>query len=394
MIREYLKIGFENLKHRKLRSLLTVLGIVIGIGAIVGLVIISQGLENAVVEQFEKIGTDKIYVTPKAFVTGNIPQGLTNKDVETLEGMNDFDFVTPFLISSGNIEFGRETEFIFQIAGYPSDDTEKRLQDIDIGLESGRYFKKGEKFVAIVGHQFAHDLFDKEVRVNSPITIKDRKFRVIGVFESIGNTDDDTAAYIPLDTAREIFDKQDEVSVIELNLKDGLDVNEVADRVERKLKRARDDEDFTILTPEQALETFGVVLGIIQVVLGGIAAISLLVGAIGIMSSMLTSVLERKREIGIMKSVGARNSRILLLFLFESGIIGVVGGFLGILFGSLLAKAVGLIAAAAGFQLLLIRLNPWVLLGGLLFSIIVSILSGIFPAYQAARLQPVEAMRE
>ena len=394
MIREYLKISLENLKHRKLRSLLTVLGIVIGIGAIVALVIISQGLENAVVEQFEKIGTDKIYVTPKSFLSGNLPQGLTSKDAETLEQMNDFDFVTPWLVSSGNVEFGRETEFIFQIAGYPSDDTEKRLQDIDLGLESGRYFKEGEKFVAITGNQFAHDLFDKEVRVNSQVTIKDRKFRVIGVFESIGNTDDDTAVYIPLDTAREIFDKPNEVSVIELNLKDGLDVNEVADRVERKLKRARDDEDFSILTPEQALESFGVVLGIIQMVLGGIAAISLLVGAIGIMSSMFTSVLERRKEIGIMKSVGAKNSNILVLFLMESGMIGLVGGFLGIVAGSLIAKAVGLIASLAGFQLLLIKLNPWVLSGGLLFSIIVSMLSGIFPAFQAAKLPPIEAMRE
>src|SRR3989344_1275670 len=105
MIREYLKISLENLKHRKLRSLLTVLGIVIGIGAIVALVIISQGLENAVVEQFEKIGTDKIFVTPKTFTSGNLPQGLSTKDIETLEGMNDFDFVTPYLASRGNVEF-------------------------------------------------------------------------------------------------------------------------------------------------------------------------------------------------------------------------------------------------------------------------------------------------
>ena len=397
MLKDYLNIAVKSLRQRKMRSFLTVLGIVIGIGAIVALLTVSQGLENAVVEQFKKLGTDKVYVVPKAaFHSGNIPKGLTQNDLDTVERLSYFDFVTPFVMGNGNVEFSKEKQFISQIVGYPTDKAKERLQSYDIGLQEGRYFKNGEKYAAIIGIRFSEpgEIFEKSVRLGNKITIKETKFTVIGIFNSFGNSEDDSAIYIPVEAAREIFDKPDEISIIELNIKDGIDPNKIADIVKRKMESARDNGEFDVLTQEQFLTTFTDILMIVNVVLGGIAAISLVVGAVGIMTSMFTSVVERRKQIGIMKAIGARNTNILSLFMMEAAFIGAVGGFFGVILGIAIAKLVGYLAAAAGFQLLLIKISPSVIILGMIFAVGISVLSGIFPSYMASRLHPVEAMRK
>ena len=158
------------------------------------------------------------------------------------------------------------------------------------------------------------------------------------------------------------------------------------------MKRKRDDTNFQVVTATQILEQINQVLGVMQFVLVGIAAISLVVGAIGIMNSMYTSVLERTKDIGIMKAIGARNSDILKIFLIESGLIGLVGGIFGILLGSAMALIIGQLSKNAGFSLI-IKIEPLVLIFGLLFAFVVGIISGILPAYQASRLKPVDALR-
>ena len=162
--------------------------------------------------------------------------------------------------------------------------------------------------------------------------------------------------------------------------------------VEKELERKRGDTNFQVLTASQILEQIGQILGVMQIVLVGIAAISLLVGAIGIMNSMYTSVLERTKDIGIMKAIGARNADILQIFLIESGMIGLVGGLLGTALGTGMALAVEPFAKNAGFPLI-ITLEMGVLLFGLLFAFVIGMISGILPAYQASKLKPVDALR-
>ena len=163
-------------------------------------------------------------------------------------------------------------------------------------------------------------------------------------------------------------------------------------KIEKELKQKRDDTNFQVLTAAQIVEQINNVLGIVQVVLVGIAMISLIVGAIGILNSMYTSVLERTKDIGIMKAVGARNSDILKIFLIESGLMGFVGGIFGIILGIVVALIVGEIASNSGF-LLLIKIEIPLLLFGLLFSFLVGMISGTLPAYQASKLKPVDALR-
>ena len=155
-----------------------------------------------------------------------------------------------------------------------------------------------------------------------------------------------------------------------------------------------DDENFEIFTPEQLLQQLKTILGIIQVVLVGIAAISIIVGAVGITNSMYTNVLERTKDIGIMKSIGAKNSDILIIFLIESGMQGFIGGTIGIMLGVGIGKIVEYLAKISGFSLLKVPINPLILLGGLLFAVIVGLVSGYFPARQAAKLRPVDALKD
>jgi len=178
-----------------------------------------------------------------------------------------------------------------------------------------------------------------------------------------------------------------------VNIKEGIDINDAEKIIETELLRSFDDEDFDILTPEQILREINTILGAVQTVVSGIAAISLIVGAIGIMNAMFTSVLERTREIGIMKAIGARNSDIAAIFLAEAGIIGTVGGLMGVAIGTVLAFSVGAAAKAFGFPLLSIKVDPVTIIVALLFSFAIGSLAGLVPAMQAANLKPVDALR-
>ncbi|MBW2987271.1 ABC transporter permease [Candidatus Woesearchaeota archaeon] len=392
MIKDYFIIAFKNLRERKVRSWLTILGIIISIASIVALISISNGLEDSIKEQFVKFGSNRFYVV----VPGGQPgtgTGLTTRDVDALESMPDFEYVTPYLIiPSAELEYSKETVYSSLFA-WPSEDSDRRFEDYDFTFKEGGPFRDGQKYVAIFGSVAATDLFDKDVHVKNKVAIKDIKFEVVGILESFGNRQDDSAIYIPIDTARTLFDKPDEVSLIDVTVKSGRDIDEVAEKARRLLERKRKDENFEILTPTQILKMLSQILGIVQAILVSIAAISLVVGAVGIMNSMYTSVMERTKSIGVMKSIGARNKDILFLFLLESGMIGFVGGIIGIILGYIASYGVAVYAASAGYSILKINLDVFLIIGGLLFATLIGMMSGVLPARKAAKLHPVDALR-
>ncbi|MFP4046110.1 MAG: ABC transporter permease, partial [Candidatus Aenigmatarchaeota archaeon] len=205
---------------------------------------------------------------------------------------------------------------------------------------------------------------------------------------------DDRSVMMPLDTARELFNKDDEVSAIYVDTEDTFDVNEVAEDIEDRLEDERGEKDFTVQTMEQVQASVNNILGMVQALFLGVAGISILVGGVGVMNTMYTSVLEKTREIGIMKAVGARNSHIMILFLFESGMMGLIGGVLGVGFGLGLAKvAEFFIQQSFGLGMLEAAVTPELILGALGFSFGIGTLSGLFPARKASRLNPVDALR-
>ncbi len=392
MFIDYFTLALKSIRHRKLRSWLTVIGIVIGVAAIISLITLSRSLEGTIQEQFESFGANRILISAKGFQgPGTLSQGLTTEDVETIEKISGFDYVIPGLFRAGEVNYKEETSFT-QIGGIPSEYYEDFYKDTSIEIEQGRNIQEGETHVAIIGSRVATDMFKKDIHAGDKITLGHIEFRVIGILEELGNAQDDNQISIPLDDARELFGEQESVDLIIAQVKNTADIPQLQEKIEKELERKRDDTNFQVLTASQILEQIGQVLGIMQIVLVGIAAISLIVGAIGIMNSMYTSVLERTKEIGIMKAVGAQNKDILSIFLIESGLIGLVGGALGVLIGASLALAIGPFSKNAGFTIH-ITLEPLVLLFGLVFAFVVGIIAGILPAWQASRLKPIDALR-
>lgn len=396
----YLKLSWDSIAHRKTRSWLTILGIFVGIAAIVTLISLGQGMQAVVTEQFEQMGVDKIMIMPGQSLTstGLAGEALTTDDVEFIEKIKGVKLVSQMVYKNAKVEFKDKVVYGFVI-GLPTDESMEVVMSMqNFNLEYGRNLEKKDKNKAVVGCRHMNgELFDKKVRIGDSVYAEDQKFSVIGAMECIGSKADDEQIYIPLDAARDLFDEPIKVDYIIVQVKDGYDPGAVAEVIKEKMRKDRDlekgEEDFTVQTSEQLMESFGAILGVVQAVLIGIAAISLLVGGIGIMNIMYTSVLERTKEIGTMKAVGARNEDIMYIFLIESGLMGFGGGVIGVFVGIMLGKLIEGLAAQTGYVFLKITVDPWLVVGSLFFSFVIGALSGILPAKRAAKLKPVDALR-
>ena len=351
-MKDYFSLAFNNLKRRKLRSWLTMIGIFIGIAAVVALISLGQGLQNAIEEQFEQLGSDKIIIQPK----GMGPPGsagsslkLTSKDLKVIENVRGVEYASGYLIKQGQAKYKGESGIGFS-TGMTAKDFERMMEMTGLEVIDGRGLKEGDKFKVVVGYNHIYeDTWEKSLKIGSTIEIEGYDFKVIGVVDKIGNPIDDNLLYVSKDILKEILNIEDEESQIIAKTALGFDPEDVAETIKRKLRQFRGEkegqETFSVQTSEQLLETFSNIFGVVQAVLVGIAAISLLVGGIGIMNTMYTSVLERTKEIGTMKAIGAKNSDILSIFLIESGLLGLVGGIIGIAIGISLSKGAEYIAA-------------------------------------------------
>ena len=401
MIKDFFVLGLNNLKRRKLRSWLTMIGIFIGIAAVVALISLGQGLQDYISDEFEKLGADKIIIQPK----GMGPPGtagpsliLTSDDLHVIENVKGVKWAIGFLIKQGKAEYKDEVGIGFGIGSNPED--LELLQEIQsFEIKEGRDLKEGDKFKVVVGYNHIYgDIWNKPMQVGSTMQIEGYDFKVIGVLKKIGNPIDDGSLYVTKDILKEILNVEDEESQIMVKTAEGFEPSEVAETIERKLRKSRgekeDQETFSVQTSEQLLGVFQNIFAVVQGVLVGIAGISLLVGGVGIMNTMYTAVLERTKEIGTMKAIGAKNSQILLLFLLESGLLGLVGGLIGVGIGISLAKGAEYLAGVyIGTPLLQASMNPVIMIGALIFSFVIGTLSGIAPAYQASKLKPAEALR-
>jgi len=403
MIKDYFKIAFRSLKERKARSILTVLGIFLAILTIFVLMSLSLGLNDFVNEQFEMLGTDKFFIQPKGQAGAPGSGGaieLTLDDVEIINKVKGVDIATYFVIGNAKIEFNEKQRYYMAI-GLPKDERESELifEASDLKIEDGRFLKNSDKGKILMGYNYKYkNLFSKPVNTGDVIKLNEVEFKVTGILESVGNPADDQQVYISYEDFKELFNSGDRVDIIYAQIKVGEDIKEVADRAERKLMKFRDvDEktiDFTISTPEELLAMFGNILNILTVFLIGIGLISIIVGGIGIANTMYTSVLERQKEIGTMKAIGARNSDILFIFVIESGILGLFGGIAGVVGGIGIAKGIEYVARVyLGVDMLRASLSPIIIIGSLGFAFGVGLISGVLPSYQASKLKPVDALR-
>jgi putative ABC transport system permease protein len=404
MIKDYFRLAYQGAKHRRLRSWLTMIGIFIGIAAVVALISLSQGLQSAISEQFVKLGSDKIIV--QGVGSGFGPPGtgvevpLTEDDEKVLDGIRGVDIVVGRLIKTVRVEFEDEIKYAY-VASIPS---EKEKIDLaveanDYEIEQGRLLNKGDKYKVMVGYDFADDFFEESLMLRDKLKIEDQDFSVVGIMKKSGNPQQDGTLVAPESALREILSLGNEFDIIPIKVSSGEDISVVTERVKKELRKHRNveegKEDFSVETPEDILSTLNTILMIVQGVLVGIAAISLLVGGIGIMNTMYTAVIERTKEIGIMKATGARNGQVLLLFMIESGFLGFFGGLIGVSLGLIISKSVEFVAFQIyGSFLIRADFNLFLVLGALTFAFLIGAASGVFPARQAAKLKPVDALRK
>ena len=406
MIQDYFKMAYKNLWVRKTRSLLTILGIFLAILTIFVLVSLSLGLKGFVDEQFEMLGGNKFFIQPKGSVGGiGLPGGaveLTIDDVEIVEKVGGVGGVTYLSLENGKIEFKDDPARYYFVMGMPNEDPKKSdlfFEAINLDIDEGRMLKKGDRKKILIGYNYKYrNLFNSPVVSGNKLKINGIEFEVVGVLEAIGNPGDDQQVYIPLDDLKEIFDSGNRVDMIWVETEKGIDLEKVAERTEKKLKQFRDVDDktidFTLQTPKEMIAMFNNILNILLAFLIGIGSISILVGGIGIANTMYTSVLERNKEIGTMKAIGAKNSDILLIFVIEAGILGFVGGGLGLFAGIVIAKSVEYISAVLiGSDIIRASMNPYLLVGVLAFAFFIGVISGLTPSYQASKLRPVDALR-
>lgn len=401
MFEEYFRIAFRNLRRRKLRSWLTIMGIFISITILFLLVSLSLGLQNAIEEQFRALGTDKIFIQPKGQLGVSGAGGavsLTDADVDIIEKVQGVKEVSVMVISTAKVEFNDEIRFVNAIGLDPG--------SIDLFFESGGYtiidgrnLRKKDLNDLVIGWQYKYkNWLKKPVDPGDVLLVNDAPFKVRGVISYVGSPPDDRQIYMTLEEFREFFNVSERVDWIVVQVDAGEDIELVGKKIEKKLRNFRDvdenTQDFTLMTPKELLGTFGSVLNILTGFLIGVAAISLLVGGIGIANTMYTTIIERTKEIGVIKAIGAKNSEVVLMFTVEAGIIGLVGGGLGVLVGMGLAQIVEFIASEFLAIGLLQAVFPWYLiLGSLAFAFFIGVFSGMWPAWLASKVKPVVALR-
>lgn len=399
MISDFLIYSFNSLKARKTRTLLTMIGIFIGIASVVSLISLGSGFQNAVLSQFSQVGNDKLVV--QAAETGFGPPGSTalkrldDDDFNAVKKVSGVKAAAKRYIRAAKIEFNDET--IFSVMSSMPQDVDGRklvIDSLNLKIADGRMLKPSDNYKVLVGNSFFEkERFSRKLSSGDKIKINGFDFEIAGVMEKFGNPQFNDMVMINEGILENVLDIESEADLIAVQIVDVKNIENIADDIKKTLRKSRNvdksEEDFSVETPQEVIESFNTVINVVNIVIIGIAAISLIVGGIGIMNTMYTSVFERRREIGIMKSIGATNRDILTIFLIESGILGLVGGLIGVFIGVGFSELVEVFAGG----ILRADTSLFLIVGSLMFSFLVGAISGILPAKQAALLQPVDALR-
>ncbi|MDB4939659.1 MAG: hypothetical protein JWO40_84 [Candidatus Doudnabacteria bacterium] len=408
MLFQSIKIAFKALLLNKTRSFLTMLGIIIGITAVIVLISAGQGAQELIVNQVKGIGSNLLFVlpggsgkskfSPPASAQGIIVTSLNDQDVKFLRNKTlapDVEYVSPEVRGQFTLSYNNQEEL-----GAVAGEDENYGSVRNVPLKSGEWFSKadvdGMSQVAILGSTISDDLFGVEDPVGKVIKIKQVSFRVVGVAKAKGvgafGVDQDGQVIVPVSTAQKLLLGINYYNNIAVQVRSESVIPQATDEVTKVLLSNHkisdpDKADFSVKNPADALSLLTNITSILTIFLGAIAGISLLVGGIGIMNIMLVSVTERTREIGLRKAIGARRKDILTQFLIEAVVLTVFGGVVGIILGYLGALGI----AALGNWTPIVSISSILLAFGVctLFGLVF----GIYPANKASKLSPMEALR-
>lgn len=394
---DYLEYSVRSMSLRKARTGLTLLGIIIGIAVIVAMVSIGQGMQASIQRQLDKMGADKISIFPPGGFAPQLgtPREFTpfsEKELYEIRRIPGVKKAVPHFWKGVTLEY-RNQKMKVSVMGDSDEGLELWRNTGFYEIYKGRFYRSRETGVVVIGYRASKKLFDREINVGNEVKINGKKFRVVGILKEYGDKAGDEGVYLPIDVARDLFDTPNEITAIFAVAESEDIVDTVATRIEDHLEKVRGGKDFEVMTTRELAEELSKITRIVTFVLGGIASVSILVGGVIVMNTMLMAVLERTREIGVMKATGASNLIVMKLFLVESSLVGFVGGVAGILTGTGISKLIHIAGQSYLGASFMTLVTKELLLGVLVFSIVVGSLSGLYPAWRAARLDPVEALR-
>ena len=397
VLRDFIHLAATSLAARRLRSILTSLGIAVGIAAVVLLTSIGEGVHRYVLSEFTQFGTTLVGINPGRTTTHGTSMGvfgserpLSIEDAEALKQLSFVEAVVPFVQGNAEVEAGNRRRRTTIYGAGPQMPRALRMR-----VNSGEFLPDDDptapRALAVLGSKLRQELFAYRNPLGQRITIAGNRYRIIGVMEPKGQVlgfDLDDTVYIPAARALELFNRET-LFEIDVMYRANASVERVVEGIKRTLLARHGREDFTVTTQEQMLDVLGSILNVLTFAVAAIGGISLLVGAIGIVTIMTIAVNERTGEIGLMRALGARQAQIKGLFLGEAAVLAAIGGLAGLVMG---------LGVASLLRLALPELpvhTPWiyVVLAEVL-AVVLGIISGILPARRAARLDPVEALRD
>ncbi len=405
-----LKHALNMVVHSKLRSWLTILGIVIGVASVIAIVSLGEGMERSMSEQLGDLGGDIITITPGFSRGGDIRLGLgggggaqttdsqatdeetvlDRNDVQALRGLSDIEFIdtqikgnvdVSYLGKSGSVSLTGVDQKVWSLI------TTNEIRD-------GRMLDNADQNVIVIGGGLADNFFDQPLGINKVITIENSAFRIVGILDDVSNN-----IIMPIQMAYQLMDDKEEdvYDSIVVKIKDENKIDAVIEMIEYKLMITRHvtetNRDFSVSSSQQITEMRSEIMSSMNAFLTAIAAVSLLVGSVGISNTMFTSVLEKTKEIGIMKAIGARNRDILTIFLFNAGLIGLAGGIVGVIFGIILSGVMPYLLSDIPLARGGTFVSVDIIIIALSVSVLVGIIAGFVPAYQGSKLRPVDALR-
>ena len=409
-LKDLFDLALTNIRHRQLRSWLTILGIVIGVASIVSLIGVSMGTSAQINSRMSTLGSNIITISPGGVraervggfgaggPSGGEPSGfgdssgssrITFREADLLRTLPGVYRIDARLQGRETVKYKNMNSSMTVIGTDPL----AFKDSVGTNISSGRYLSVNDEYTAVVGYNVANRTFNDFDLLNKQIKIADVPYRVVGILAQSGSGmggGSDNSIYIPLANAKKLFNETNDVSQLVVVVLPDHSTDDVASTLENELLElhgvTKDKEDFQITTATTMQSAISSVTDTLAMFLVGIASISLLVGGIGVANTMFMSVLEQTKDIGVFKSLGAKNRDIIYLFLCEAAIIGFVGGFLGVL----LSLVVSFILSAAGLPT---AITLELVLGGLLFSVVIRIVAGLSPARNAATIPPVEALK-
>jgi len=395
---ESINYSLRNLKQNKGRSFLTIFSILIGISTIFIFISFGYGLYNYTNELTSSSSADKVLIMPRTAGGFGEVEGLVlnETDVEAVEKAAGVYEASGLYFNAALVKIKDEQKYTFLI-GY---DPEKEfvIEAFNVKLEKGRLLRKGDSSSVVLGYNYllSNKVFSKPLDINDNIEVNGVDLKVVGFLEEIGNPQDDSQIYISTDQFEEIFPDVESYGEIIAKV-DISEIEKVNQNIERNLRKSRNveegKEDFYVQSFDDLIESFSSALNLVIGFVILIALISVLVSTINTANTMITAVLERYKEIGVLKAMGAKNRNIFEIFLFESSFLGIVAGIIGVIFGWAISYTGGVILKSLGWGFLQPYFSPYLFIGLILFAGITGAISGVFPALKAAKINPVEALR-